>query len=373
MKVALLTNFIPPYRKSLFRRLSERVDHLKILVSVEMEANRHWQVDHSGLEVAVQKTWSFKQKWKPKNGFQEESFLHIPYDTLAQLRRFNPDVVISAELGMRSLLAALYCRMAGKPLVLWLTLSERTESNKGGIRLRLRKFLLASAHTLLCNGKSAERYVRQLGYDKESFFVPYTSDYPLNSEPPKAIGTVRQVLFTGMLIDRKGVKEMVDALEAWAQQDSAVPMHLKVAGDGPEKVHFKRLDGLKILTYECLGSVPYAEVGKLYRESDLYLFPTLADEWGVVVNEALASGLPVLGSRYSQAVEELIRDGYNGWLFKPDNTDDFIRALNQSLATAPDQREQLYENCQKSIQDITPEKVALQIEEALKHVSKIKK
>ena len=54
------------------------------------------------------------------------------------------------------------------------------------------------------------------------------------------------------------------------------------------------------------------------RKVGVLVFPTLADEWGLVVNEALAAGVPVLGSLYSQAVEELVRDGENGWTFRPD-------------------------------------------------------
>ena len=63
-------------------------------------------------------------------------------------------------------------------------------------------------------------------------------------------------------------------------------------------------------------------------------FPTLADDWGLVVTEAMASGLPVLGSIYSQAVEELVRDGESGWLFRPDSSDDVEAKLNSALTTS---------------------------------------
>jgi glycosyltransferase involved in cell wall biosynthesis len=57
----------------------------------------------------------------------------------------------------------------------------------------------------------------------------------------------------------------------------------------------------------------------------------------VVVNEALAAGLPVLGSRYSQAVEELVRDGVNGWTFRPDHPDEVYAAVDRAM-TAPDEK-----------------------------------
>ena len=60
-------------------------------------------------------------------------------------------------------------------------------------------------------------------------------------------------------------------------------------------------------------------MAEVYAKASLFAFPTLADEWGVVVNEAMAAGLPVLGSIYSQAVEELVEDGVSGWVFRQMN------------------------------------------------------
>jgi hypothetical protein len=62
-------------------------------------------------------------------------------------------------------------------------------------------------------------------------------------------------------------------------------------------------------------------------------FPTLADEWGLVVNEAMAAGLPVLGSLYSQAVEELVQDRINGWTFHPDHLEEAGHAIDRALTT----------------------------------------
>jgi hypothetical protein len=80
----------------------------------------------------------------------------------------------------------------------------------------------------------------------------------------------------------------------------------------------------------------------------------MADEWGVVVNEALASGLPVLGSMHSQAVEELICDGVNGWKFRPDNDADVIRALSEVFSLTPDAVDAMRVPSRESIEAITP-------------------
>jgi glycosyltransferase involved in cell wall biosynthesis len=77
------------------------------------------------------------------------------------------------------------------------------------------------------------------------------------------------------------------------------------------------------------GHVGYPELAQLYSESGALLLPTLFDEWGLVVNEAMASGIPVLGSIYSQAVEELVEDGSTGWRFDPLQPGSFAAALDR--------------------------------------------
>jgi len=352
MKVALLTNFIPPYRKGLLEKLAENVTALNVLVSTEMEKNRDWKTDHGSLDVTVQKTWSYTKNWKNENGYTEKSTVHLPRNTRRLLKKINPDVVISSELGFRSLMASWYCKRNKKPLILWLTLSERTETNRKGIRRYLRKYLLNSATSVLGNGKSCERYIRSLGYQKEVFFVPYTIDLPQNRIEPTMKDDSLTLLFVGQLIKRKGVQEMVDAFKRWSEKANN-SIRLIVAGDGAERDQLNALKLQSNIELEMLGNVEYKQLGELYRKSDLFLFPTLGDEWGVVVNEALAHNVPVVGSVHSQAVEELIVDGENGWLFHPDSEEEFDEVLNSVANVSLEKLMEMKQSCQYALQKVT--------------------
>ena len=66
-----------------------------------------------------------------------------------------------------------------------------------------------------------------------------------------------------------------------------------------------------------MGYAAHDSLPTIYGSAGALVLPSLFDEWGLVVNEAMASGLPVLGSRYSQAVEEMVTDGRTGWCFDP--------------------------------------------------------
>src|ERR1700733_2237006 len=143
IRTALLTNFVAPYRLALLEALRDRVGELKIFVSALTEADRPWKPNMGSLYVVEQKTLTFKRTRLLPGGFQQRLFIHFPYDTLAQLWRYSPRIVISGELGLRSLQAAIYRTLFPRSrLIIWATLSEATEKGGGRARTVLRRVIL---------------------------------------------------------------------------------------------------------------------------------------------------------------------------------------------------------------------------------------
>src|SRR4051794_35027336 len=116
--VALLTNFIPPYALPVYLELAQRVRKLTILLSTPMEVNRRWEPDWGGLDVRVQRTLTVQRPWKHPTGFREAASIHIPWDTTKTLKAIRPDVILSAQFGMRSLLSARYAARTRTPLAI---------------------------------------------------------------------------------------------------------------------------------------------------------------------------------------------------------------------------------------------------------------
>lgn len=375
IRVALLKNFIAPYSIPVFRELQARLREFRVFVSTPMETDRGWEPDSGRLAVTVQRTLTLMSRREHPHGFADRLALHVPYDTLWRLRGMSPDVVISGELGLRTLQAVAYRhwltpRGRGRAkLIIWTTLSEITELARGRVRRLLRAYLLARADAVLVNGASGYRYVRSFDVPERRIFrVPYTTDLtPFQALPlDRAPESRKRLLYLGRLIELKALDRFITALCRWAEHHPDRIAELWLVGDGPLRSELERIATPVNLRLRFVGNVPYGELAKWYGQAGILAFPSLADEWGVVVNEALAAGVPVLGSLYSGAVEELVRDGENGWTFRSDRADELASALDRALSTPDDELERMRVQARQSVSHLTPAFAADQFLEAVR-------
>lgn len=371
-RVVLLTNFIPPYRLPLYRTLAAHVGDLRVLLSTQMEANRQWSVDWSDLDVVVQRAVTLPHIWKHPQGFHEVQYVHFPYDTLQHLYHYRPSVIISGELGLRSLQALLYRTIQPKTrLVLWVTLSEHTEQNRGRIRDIARRMLFRNADAIIVTGHSGAKYVRRFNVPSQRIFPVQN---PIDARPFYAMALNRtphqayRLLYVGRLSSIKGIELLFDALERLQQKSPERQPELWLAGTGPLEQHLRQRAVASALSVRFLGHVPYPLLPQVYAQAGILVFPSLGDNWGLVVNEAMASGMPVLGSRYSQAVSELVEDGIHGWTFHPDCPHEFDAALERALGTSLGQLEQMRSAVREQIRPVTPEAVVAGFLKAITYV-----
>jgi len=374
LNVVLLTNIISPHLQPVYAELARHVSRLTILVSTPMEPNRpaHWRPDWGPLDVRVQRTTTFVRQWHHPAGFTEPIFVHVPWDTISLLRRLRPDVVISSELGLRTAFSSIYKLTSHRPpLVLWAALSEHTEQGRSWLRRRLRKFLVRQADGLIVNGASGERYIRGLGFrGPRAFHIPYAALPGTFDRGPalRGMAEAHRLLYVGRLSELKCVLPFSRALIQWAQAHPQRQIEFLLAGDGPIRPHLEALQTPPNLAIRLLGTVDYRQIVDCYAQSGILVFPSLSDEWGLVVNEAMAAGLPVLGSRYSQAVEELCEDGRTGWTFRPNVGGEMERALDRALATPVDELNRMRLAARRRVADLRPENQARRVVDAIRAV-----
>lgn len=369
-RIAFLTNCVAPYHKPVFDLLASRYgrENFRILLSTPMESNRSWPLEWDGLDVVVQKTATLKGRWRHPRGFRESTQVHFPLDTLSQLRRFSPDVVISIELGFRSLSAVAFTKIQrGSRTILWTEVNESTEQGRGLARKVLRRWLVRHAHAFLALGQGGMRYIESLGAPPRKVFeLLYTTD--VNRFARRQSSAIeKSLLYVGQLIERKGLLPFTAALKRWAEENPSREIELVFAGSGPLRQALQAQAIPPNLHFDFLGDVSYSDLPGVYANAGVLVFPTLADTWGVVVNEAMAAGLPVLGSIHSQAVQKLVIDGRSGWTFQADKTDEIYQAIQRCLCTPPETLRAMRNAARQAALDLTPDRVANMIYEAIEY------
>ena len=372
-RIVFLTNIIPPYQKPVLDQLSKRYARMRILLSTPMEGNRSWKLDWKGLDVVVQRTLTLKGLWRHPKGFNERLYLHLPIDTVWQLKRFDADVVISWEMGTRTILAALYRWIWRRTrLIVWAEFSEATEYGRGPLRQMLRKLLHHAIDGFLVTGESGARYLRHLGIPQRKIHkLAYTTDVSSFARVPITRPTQHawRLLYVGQLIPRKGLLQFVEALARWANFHKERTVEFFLAGEGPLGSSLEQYACPSNLSAKLLGNIAYDHLPEVYGQAGIFVFPTFADTWGVVVNEAMAAGVPVLGSAYGQAVSELIEDDISGWTFRPDVSDEMFQAIDKCLTTSIGKLSEMRANARRAALRLTPDHVATVIETAITSIA----
>jgi glycosyltransferase involved in cell wall biosynthesis len=338
MKLALLTNFVPPYRRPLYEALHRRFRDLHVFVSTPMESNRSWTPEWGGLRVTVQKTITLSTHHWRYSEFGEKSHVHIPVDTLFQLKKYRPDAILTAELGFRTLFAVLYRQLNRRTAVVpWLDLATHSESRVGALRASIRRTMLAMSQAVITNGVSADEYARSLGVPAERIFQsPFSvpaEDFA-SAPIPRPPELSHRLIYAGQLIERKGILPFMEALHRWCTEHPGRQVEFRFVGDGPLRSRLEQRPLPPNLHLQFRPGVPYAQMVGEYADAGILVLPTFSDTWGMVVSEAMASGLPVLGSRYAQAVEHYVVDGETGWVFTPDRQDLMSSAIDRALTAS---------------------------------------
>jgi glycosyltransferase involved in cell wall biosynthesis len=134
------------------------------------------------------------------------------------------------------------------------------------------------------------------------------------------------VLFSGRMIERKGVDTLIDAFKRVARMRSDVALLL--LGDGPKQAEYQSMVPEELRS--CIhfaGHVPQNDLPEHFAAADLFVFPSRHDGWGVVINEACAAGLPIVTTRQTGAAYDLVEDGRSGFVLEHDDIDGLVDRL----------------------------------------------
>ena len=292
--------------------------------------------------------------------------LRIPFQPklIKIIKSYKPHVIVSDGF-FQWTYAALWMRLFyGVPHLMCYERTLHTERNAQWYRKFYRKFVSKWIDAICCSGTQCTEYVRSLNFKKPitqghmvadvSFFLQEERKINLLDlhSNPKDI----KYLYVGRIVDAKGISELLDAWNTFQKNKSVV---LYLIGDGPQKCFYeKKCEGYKSENVYFLGKVEYDKLPAYYQSADLFIIPTLEDNWSLVVPEAMASGLPILSSIFNGCYPEYVTKN-NGWIFNPLDRQNFIKKLNESYKNK--NIKEMKKNSIKIIKNHTPKEAALNI------------
>ena len=279
------------------------------------EAGRTWSVTlpDSLRAISISSLKIPTRKQTGVRGINDRTYLHLNLGLLFWLPKIRPDVIISNELGMRTIMALLYGSILRVPVWIWWGGTIHSEKNVSGLKRRARVLIAAWAKRWISYGVTSTEYLESIGVKRstilqiqncvqqETFLKP-----PLDA-PAYFAEAVRPVILTvGQLRARKGIDRLIQACGRLARSRAFT---LAIVGQGPERESLVKLASAEGLTNVAwISNLSQEELSRLYRSSDAFVFPTMEDIWGLVVNEAILSGLPVLCSQYAGCAPELLEE-----------------------------------------------------------------
>ena len=248
--------------------------------------------------------------------------------TSSLLDSVRPDVLVIPGWGHRW--SRILLRWAVNRRVARVVMSESNahDAVRSPFNERLKRLLLRQFNGALVGGSLGSQYIETLGFEPQRIALGY--DAVDNSHFAKPTEDARRIvrgfapdlpffLASARFIQKKNLEKLVDAYARYRTLTQSRSWDLVILGDGPLREHIeRRCHVLGVMEHVKLpGFRQYRELPAWYAIAEAFVLPSTSEQWGLVVNEAMAAGLPVIVSNRCGCAPDLVYDGFNGFSFEP--------------------------------------------------------
>ena len=328
--------FIQPgyahYRRPLFDRLSERYDILFVFLGR--------QYTYPSFDKGS-KSWDTMCLHSEEDLFWPLKLLRILFCTEANV------IISSVPTSVGSLVSYLACRLKGKKFIIW-TLSWNLSYeylHRPEIYRRLRhtqyRFIVKKANAVVVSGNHSYNNHIEFGVPIARLFVANQTSFDLSvrkstdiSVLPLATQKKHTILYFSRIMLRKGLDILIKAFKNLESEIEGV--RLLIAGDGDFRPFCENLvQELHVRDITFLGGIPFEKAASYYAISDVFVLPSClrgqSEAWGLVINEAMSMGKPIITTDAVGAAYDLVENGVNGYVVKSGDVDDLYGALKRVL------------------------------------------
>ena len=352
MRVLLALHRIGPYHHA---RLAAAAKHLHL----------------HGLETRPQSA-EYPWQFQPQAAYaihQLRGQLHLEVDPplpslrsqlQALLDEVHPEVIVSvgwADRAYQQLLVLAHQRQI--PLVI-VSDSRQLDEPRSAAKEWLKHQLLRGYSAALVAGQESHSYLASLGFPVQAIHQPWdVVDNAFFQQSVSQVGP-RQPCFlcVSRLVAKKNHQGLLEAYAAYQQQGGC--WGLRLVGSGPLEAVL-RIQIAALPNPQSVQLLPFCqlqELGLLYPQASAFVLASSTDQWGLVVNEAMAAGLPCLVSSACGCAVDLIEHNRTGWCFDPSSTQALTELMHTAERQPADQRAAMVVAAKQRLEAFTPQAFA---------------
>ena len=371
--IAVVFHYIGPYHHA---RLNAAASRLSV-TGFEWLAKAHDAWGKAGSDARYHKVSLFPEA--AHNNLGSSQLRRAFWSALEQA---NPDVVaVNGWNDFGSLVAADCCVRRGIPMVV-MSESALQDEPRTWWKEMIKRRVVGVYSAALVGGQRHVEYLVELGMPRDSIFTGY--DVVDNAYFRRRAEEVRSqksdvrkqyglsenyFLASARFIEKKNLPTLIRAYAAYRQKSEASgnpPWDVVLLGDGPLREALNsQLSTLNLHAHVHLpGFKPYDELPVYYALAKAFVHASTTEQWGLVVNEAVASGLPVIVSERCGCVPELVRG--NGFTFDPIDERELPSRLLQIASLSDDERRSLGDASYRIAENFAPEHFGEGLEQAAK-------
>ncbi len=286
----------------------------------------------------------------------------ISFAVIKMLKKNKDGIVIFDGYGLiPNMLGIWYMKRQKKPYFINIDGIHIGKENRLNL---LKKSFFSQYCYVLCGSEFSMQWLCKLGVAEEKIVVhnfssikskdildQQISNYDRENNRRKLhLGKLPLILGVGRFLDWKQFDLLIKAFKPFDTQAQLV-----IVGEGKEKEkYYGIIEKEKVQNVRILDFMPYNQLVNYYKAANLFVLPSNGEVWGLVVNEAISFGLPVITSDTCVSGKALIKEGFNGYTFHYNDINDLSRKISLVLS----QTEQMGSNGLTIIKNFTIENMA---------------
>jgi glycosyltransferase involved in cell wall biosynthesis len=306
--LALVVNEPPPYRIPVFNRIAATPGlRLRVIFCCRREPNRQWDLppfafDHVFLRESIRTV--------------RGRYIHNNPEVWKVLSQFEPDVVIGNGFNPTHLYTMAWCASHRRPYVPMTDGTLKSERGLSQFHRAIRRYTYRHARALIAASDGGFALYQSYRTPHAACFRSCLCTDNTRFRPAERMAEpINDFIFCGRLEPGKRPEFAIEVAARCADLLMS-KTRLLFVGAGSMEPHLKSLATLYADKVQVAfnGFAAQCDLPALYQSAKIFLFPTEADVWGVVANEACAAGLPVIVSPHAGVADELVVDGKNGFV-----------------------------------------------------------